>query len=205
MSTVKLGLHGQTADSLPSYAQGLVVSMTGNAEFATPTPALAAVHTAIIAVIGANAAVEANAGPVQHQARRVAVKALGGLIRQLASYVQNTSAGDEDIILSSGFAVRRRATPRGELPTPTGLFSRPANREGRATLKWTPDRGADTYHVKQSDSDAPGNWVLVASTTKSTCHVDGLTPGTFYWFAVSAIGAAGETSLSEPCRVMAAA
>jgi hypothetical protein len=29
--------------------------------------------------------------------------------------------------------------------------------------------------------------------------------GKFYWFAVTAIGTAGESSKSEPCRVMAAA
>jgi hypothetical protein len=45
----------------------------------------------------------------------------------------------------------------------------------------------------------------VATTSKSRINIDGLTPGQFYWFAVSAIGAAGESSKSEPCLVMAAA
>ncbi|MGV9014073.1 MAG: hypothetical protein ACOH13_15885 [Flavobacteriales bacterium] len=205
MSTVKVGLQAQNANSLPAYAQGMVVNIGANPIFATPTPALAVVTTAILALIAANAGVEANAGPAEHRERRRKVKDLQGLVRQLASYVQNVSAGDEGIILSSGFDVRRRSTPLGELTTPSGLISRPANREGRARLKWGVERGADTYHVHKSVGDVPDRWELVAATTKSNCDVDGLVPGQFYWFAVSAIGAAGETSLSEPCKVMAAA
>ncbi|MBK6552293.1 MAG: fibronectin type III domain-containing protein [Flavobacteriales bacterium] len=45
----------------------------------------------------------------------------------------------------------------------------------------------------------------MSSTTKQRFNVDGLEPGKFYYFAVSAIGSAGESSKSEPAEVMAAA
>ena len=56
-----------------------------------------------------------------------------------------------------------------------------------------------------STTNDPFNWTSVGTTSKSRINIDGLTPGKFYWFAVSAIGAAGESSKSEPCLVMAAA
>jgi hypothetical protein len=63
-----------------------------------------------------------------------------------------------------------------------------------------------TYdHVYMSTSNAPFQWDFIGVTTKSRFHADNLAPGTFYWFAVSAINAAGESSKSEPCRAMAAA
>ncbi|MBP6313049.1 MAG: hypothetical protein KA408_12315 [Flavobacteriales bacterium] len=51
----------------------------------------------------------------------------------------------------------------------------------------------------------PFVWELTGVTTKSSFYADGLLPGQFYWFAVSTIGAAGESSMSEPCKVLAAA
>ena len=205
MSTVKIGLSGQNATALVAYAQALHDRMDGNPNFATPTPALADFDSAIKALGTANAAVDANAGPVEHQARREAMAVVEGMVRQLAGYVQAISAGNESIILSSGFAVRKKASPIGELAPPTALMSRATDREGRGSLKWDPQYGADMYHVYMSLTAAPFQWELIGATTKSRFNADSLEPGTFYWFAVTAIGAAGETSKSEPCRVMAAA
>lgn len=67
------------------------------------------------------------------------------------------------------------------------------------------EEGTDTHHVYMSTTNAPFNWELIGVTSKSGFNVDDLQPGKFYWFAVTAIGAAGESSKSEPCRVMAAA
>ncbi|MCB0810444.1 MAG: fibronectin type III domain-containing protein [Flavobacteriales bacterium] len=205
MSTVKIGLTGQNATSLVAYAQALHDKVKGNPNFATPTPAMADLETAIGTLATTNAAVDANPGPVEHQARRVAMAAVEGLVRQLAGYVQAISAGDADIILSSGFAVRRKGSPIGELPRPTKLESLLTNTTGRGSLRWQAEYGADLYHVFMSESNEPFNWQLVGATTKSRFNADSLEPGKFYWFAVTAIGTAGETSLSEPCRVMAAA
>ena len=61
------------------------------------------------------------------------------------------------------------------------------------------------HHVFMSTTAEPFNWVLIGATSKSRFDADSLEPGTFYFFAVSALGAAGESSKSEPCRAMAAA
>ena len=205
MSTVKIGLDGQPATKLVAYSQALHDKVNGNANFATPTPALGVLQTAITALIVANAAVDANAGPAEHQARRVAVRSVEGLVRQLAGYVQAVSAGNEGVILSSGFAVRNKGTPVGELAPPTALMSRVTDKTGRGALVWEREHGADMYHVFMSTTNNPFKWELIGATTKSRFNADTLEPGTFYWFAVTAIGAAGESSKSEPCLLMAAA
>ena len=54
-----------------------------------------------------------------------------------------------------------------------------------------------------STTNSPYNWQLVGLTTKSRFNMDGLESGVMYWFAVTAIGAAGQTSKSEPLQARA--
>ena len=61
------------------------------------------------------------------------------------------------------------------------------------------------YNVYMCTSGDPFNWQLLATTTKSRYNANDLVSGTYYWFAVTAIGTVGETSKSEPLRAMAAA
>ena len=76
---------------------------------------------------------------------------------------------------------------------------------GRVDLDWEVIPGVKLYHLYMSTSEAPFNWQLLAATTKSRCNADGLVSGAYYWFAVTALGTAGETSMSDPLRAMAAA
>ena len=200
-----MGIVSLSATELVAKAQARHDSLTGNAKYPAPVPALAAVQTAIDALVAANAAVEKNAGPTEHQERRVADRALRAVVKQLAGYVQTASAGDADTILTSGFEVVKRGGPIGELAPPTNLGTRVTDMSGRVSLKWSREYGADMHHVYMSTSNDPFKWELIGVTSKSRFAVDSLAPGTFYWFAVTAIGTAGETSMSEPCRAMAAA
>ena len=148
---------------------------------------------------------EANGGRSEHQAKRVADAELRALVKQLGAYVQNVSAGDKDIILSSGFAVVKKGSPVGELPPPKSLGAKLTNMTGRVALQWEREYGADMHHVYMSTTNDPLEWELIGVTTKSRFDADTLKPGTFYWFAVTAIGAAGESSKSDVLRAMAAA
>lgn len=179
--------------------------MTGNAAYPAPTPTMPVFKTAIDALANANAAVDKNPGPTEHQARRMAKKTIRALLKTLSGYVQMASGGDQNTILSSGFGVAKRGGPIGELNPPKDLAQRHTSVTGRAAIKWTPDLGADIYQVFMSSKNDPFAWVLVGATTKSRFNMEKLTPRDLYWFAVTAIGAAGETSLSEPLLVMAAA
>jgi len=206
MATVKLGLKGLSATETVAYAQGLHDAVLANvATFATPTPTMAALQQAIDDLAAANAAVEANRGRLEYKARREALVELRELVKQLAGYVQMASGGDPAIIGLSSFAVVKRGSRIGELDPPVNLGSRPTSLSGRVALKWKPEKGADLYHVYMSATNDPFTWELIGVTTKSSFDADTLAPLRFYWFAVTAIGAAGETSKSEPALCLAAA
>lgn len=59
-------------------------------------------------------------------------------------------------------------------------------------------------HPQGSNTNEPFKWELVGTTTKRRFNADNLEPGVQYWFAVSAVSAAGETSKSEPLLARAA-
>mgnify|MGYP003394585925 CR=1 FL=1 len=65
--------------------------------------------------------------------------------------------------------------------------------------------GSRLYHVYMgTNTTDPKNWTLVGVTTKARFEVDNLESGTFYFFSVTAIGAAGESARSDWARALAA-
>jgi len=205
MATVKLGLTDLPATVLVAKAQGLWNMLTAHAAtFPAPVPSLAEFRAEINALAAANAAVDANGGKSDHLAKRTAVEAVRAAIKSLGGYVQAASGGNESKILLSGFEVVKRGGSIGELAPPQQLSSRITNREGRVSFRWKGDRGAEVYHVFMSTTNSPFTWELIGATTKCRFHADSLGPATLYWFAVSAVGAAGESSKSEPLLARAA-
>ena len=199
-----MGVSHLSATELVAKAQSIHDALTGNTDFPTPNPTLVVLQAAVTALANANAAVEKNAGPAERHERSVKARALRELVKTMAGYVQTTSHGDEDLILSTGFAVVKRGSPIGELNPPTNLGSRITSMSGRVSLRWDAPYGTEMNHVFMSEANDPFNWVLIGATSKSRFNADSLEPGKFYWFAVSSIGAAGETSKCEPARAMAA-
>jgi hypothetical protein len=194
-----MGLIGLAATAFVAKAQALYVKLTGNvATYPAPVPALEDFQADIHALAAANAAVDANGGRAEHQARREALKLVKADIKSLAGYVQATSGGDADTILLSGFDVVKRGSPAGELTPPQKLTVRFTTMEGRASFAWELHGRADAFNVFMSRSNSPFAWEMLATTTKRRFNADNLESGTLYWFAVSAVGAAGETSKSEP-------
>lgn len=191
---------------LASKAQAVHDAVVANAAaFPNPLPTPPDLQKLINDLVAANAAVELNRGRAEYRERDVFLQQVLEGLKQWGGYVQMQSGGDATLIERSGFEVVRKGNPVGELPPPRNLGARLTNKQGRASLVWDREYGADMHHVYMSTSNDPFNWELIGVTTKSRFNVDSLEPGKFYWFAVSAIGAAGESSLSEPCRAMAAA
>ena len=205
MATVKMGLIGLAATTIVAKAQGLFTKLTASAVvFPSPVPPLATFQTHIDALAAANAAAESNGGKDEYREKRETLKVVLGDIKSLAAYVQATSFGAEDTILASGFDVARRGSPIGELAPPVKLVARFTTMKGRASFVWDGDHGADLYHVFMSRTPECSHWELIGVTTKRRFNADSLEPGTMYWFGVSAIGAAGESSVSEPLVARAA-
>lgn len=205
MATAKMSIDGLSSSKLVPRAQSLHDGIKENTAFPSPLPTTAAFQALIDELAAGNAAVDANGGRQEYRLRDIADRKLRSAIKQWRSYVQMVSGGDADLIESTNFGVSKRPHPRGELSPPRNLGTRLSSFTGRAALVWASEEGANMHHVYMSSSNEPFNWELIGVTTKSRFNADHLEPGTFYWFAVSAINTAGESSKSEPCRAMAAA
>jgi hypothetical protein len=200
MAQVKLNLDRLTRDERLALAQQIHTQMTGNASFPTPSPTLTALDTAITALTTGNS--ELNVLRQQAKEKTVEVDALdlalSQLLRDLAAYVQNTSAGDEAKILSAGMSVRDPAAPV-TMTQVTGLESSPGDDSGEIDLSWNPVRGASSYEVQSSpDPITASSWGHAGISTKSTLTLTGAPSGQRCWFRVRAVGANGPGAWSDP-------
>jgi len=203
--TVKLGTSGLSPADLVVKSRNHVTMMTGSTIYLTPTPALATITAACDRLDAANQEVFFNGGKSAYDERDEADVELRALIKELAGYVQAVSKGDKPKIRDgAGFDVVEQGQPIGELDPPKALGTRLTRMSGRVALDWDRVYGAKSYQVFISTTNNPFNWQMTAVTTKSRLDVDSLEPGTFYWFAVAAVGAAGESSKSDPAHAAAA-
>jgi hypothetical protein len=105
-------------------------------------------------------------------------------------------------VLSSGFAISKLPAPIGPMPQVVSLYGKGGDGDGTATLKWTRIYGANSYLVQMSEDGVVFN--LVITTTRSRdVLITNLVPGTFYFFRVAAVGAAGQGAFSNAYKVLA--
>ena len=136
-------------------SQTIVTSMTNNQAYASPSPALATVTTAIndFSVAVSNAADGGTTLTAIKNARR---KALVASLRHLASYVHVTSNGDMAVLLASGFpTVKPNRTPVGILPAPVPPFLQLGGRSGDLVASVTPIPNSYTYTWRLALASAP--------------------------------------------------
>lgn len=201
MKQAKVGLT--TLSPTDKVAKSLLVEtkMTGNANFTTPIPAVAelkagreALETAISEAAGGDHA--------KIFARNVAEADLDDLLVRMALYVTNTANGDEGIILSSGYEVRKSAEPIGPLPAPQDLEARTGPFEGEVELHWKRVYGSHEYHVyvNTEDPSDPNKWTLIGVCTRARFTATGLPPAKYAWFRVTATGTAGTSPVSDPAK-----
>ena len=81
-------------------------------------------------------------------------------------------------------------TPPG---TPTGLTAAPGN--AQVELNWTKSSGATSYHVKRAGVSG-GPYTQVAAPTANSYSDTSLNNGTSYYYVISALNSAGESSNS---------
>ena len=200
-----MGINDRSATEIVANAQGVHDKLMANVvTFPTPVPTMVTFQTHVDALAAANAAVDANGGKADHLAKSKALQVVKADLKTLVAYVQATSNGNADVIKAGGFDVVKRGGPIGELTPPKNLGCKFTTMVGRASFVWEREQGADIHHVYMSTSNDPLKWELIGATTKSRFNADSLKPGTIYWFAVTALGAAGETSKSEPLMARAA-
>ena len=205
MRIIKAGLKGLRTAELVGKSKHVEAQMTANANFATPSPALADVTAARTALEAAIAVAESGA----HAAiasKNVAAKKLTNQLVQLARYVNSVAGSDVDVAVSSGFDLSKMPDPIDKLEAPTKFEAERGSITGQVALRWKGVRGGRMYntYICEGDPAMDGKWTFAGSSSRSKLTVTGLTTDKMYAFKVAALGVVGEGPMSEIVSAKAA-
>ncbi|MCZ4409163.1 fibronectin type III domain-containing protein [Cryomorphaceae bacterium 1068] len=207
MSKIKMGIASLSTKSLVTFSKDVERNMDGNANFPSPVPTIAELTAKRIEFVDAASAAKFGDRRAIFQ-RNTLGEELKEMLRQLGAYVAFVAQGDGNVILSSGFEVRREAEPTPPITEPTDLNAERSGQSGQVILDWAAVRYALNYQVEMTTTDPADPaavWSPAGLTSKSKMTVDNLNPGTYYWFRVKAYGRRDEKSgFSDPALVMAA-
>jgi hypothetical protein len=207
MAKIRLNLGSLTISEKIAKAQQIVNALTGNANFPTPSPALANVTSAANDLKTASDEVLAvrQTGKEKTAIQNQKEDALDQLLTQCAAYVESVAGTNEQLILSAGMDVRAPAVSSTELPAqPQGLTATAGDHDGEIDLSWDTVAGAKSYVIdKSADPATPTTWLHAGVSTRSTFAAQGLTSGTRYWFRVAAVNNNGQSGWSDPAMKIA--
>lgn len=204
------GTRPSNYQGVANLANNVIASMTANANFATPVPALADIQTELTTLEGLIAAW----GPVGNRgshATLLALRAQSQLVYSMllaeTEYVQNTAqiASGNDypamavIINSSGFGVKNNPNPQGLLALPQDFHQVFAGNVNPANVKldWRKPLGLNSpnnvksYQVLRSTDDDISTATVQATVTKTTWTDENAAAGTTYFYWVRGVNAAG--------------
>jgi hypothetical protein len=207
MPRIKLNFVQLTITDKLAKARQIVSSLTGNASFTAPTPALATVTAAIVALETAHSEAQAarQAAKTKTSAQNEKESALDKIMSQVAAYVESVAGDNEELVRSAGMDTRATPSSNTDRPaTPAALSATSGDHEGEVDLSWEPVTGARSYVIeKSSDPPSATSWSHAGVSTKSRANVSGLTSGTKYWFRVAAVGTNGQSGWSDPATRIA--
>ena len=178
----------------------IVAGMTGNTAFPTPSPTLANVVTARNAYLAA-----VTAGLDSRLARSLRTKtrqALVVLLRQLAHYAEDASAGDRTVLMSSGFPLQQGRMPVGVLAAPTQVRLVTGKTSGTAIARCRRIVRARGYQWRIAPAATPTAWLPVVTTFGASAEFHGLSLTTLYVVQVCAVGTAGVGDWSGTATVL---
>ena len=120
---------------------------------------------------------------------------LEDLLGSTALKVQDISMGDEQLILSTGFDVKRKPAPVGLLDRPAKVTANPGPTRGSLEISWDVVPNAYIYEIQYTEapSTADSVWIRI-SITKHKVIIEGLVRGKAYAIKVAGAG-------SDPGRV----
>ncbi len=204
-ANIKLQLSKLNPFKLLALIYQVIFKLTGNAYFPTPP-----VKTTDMQVAGDafKLAIEnaLNGGKNERQIRDGMIPALQDMLNKQAEYVRMMSGGDAAKLGSSGFEMAKVPAPIGPINAPKRVKAITSSVSGNINLSWTGAHGVKSYEVLQctKDPSVPENWSVVATTSKNRWTSTGNTPGSFTYFAIIALGAAGNSGMSAYARGLAA-
>lgn len=186
--TITNGFTRMSDAQLELRSGQILTAMTGNLSFPTPVPSLTVVQDALTAFSAA--LYESRDGDrlkvaIKNQKREELI----GLLHQLANFVLFKSAGDSVVAISSGFSIGKQPSPAPPIEVPQNLRVLQGKNPGELIQKIDRVKGAVSY-IYQYATDAmmaQDDWNDMPSS-RTSCTIDGLQPGTKYNCRVVAIG-----------------
>ena len=202
---VLLGFTNAPDHSLEETTGAILDNLYGNPAYPSPPVTKAATQAALTAFTAAIAA-QAQGGTAATAEKNNQRDALVDLLRQLASYVQDTAGNDLAKLLGSGFDAVSTNRAQAELEKPA-IRALDNGNSGQLLVRVGPVKNAKCYEVRHAAlgaGGAPGPWQSSGLfTTSRSMSLNGLTPGTNYTVQVRAIGGStGYSDWSDPVSHM---
>ena len=178
MFKVKIGLTNMSVLNKVAKADAIVKQMTGNPNFTNPNPSLANMSAKISEMESTKVQTDVLKKQYHKQVvlQRKIEKELDSMLQQLASYINNASAGDSRKILSSGFAVAAKPGTVKELYPPEEFTAKTGEEEGVVNLSWKKLRrvGNHIYNVFGRNYGSQEKFKLLAGTYQKKVTIKGL-------------------------------
>jgi hypothetical protein len=192
---VALLLSKKTVEQKFQYARAVVIAMTGNNHFPTPSPALSVITTDANNLETAYIAAQTRAKGTTAQKNAMA-KVLQLSLQALAHYVETIANADpnnaEAIITSAGMQMKKPAVhaPR--------ILHVVASSKGQVTLTCPVTKNASyRWDVAIGDPTIEANWKMLVEVKQSKVIQNGLISGTLYHFRQWTIGLKGLGPVSQ--------
>ncbi len=200
-AVVALGLSKLSVPQKIEFSRFLVTSITGNANFTTPMPALTVITANINALETAYITAKGG-GKDETAAMRAKGLVLDLSLKLLGSYVEGIAnanpANAEAIILSAGINLKRQAATRAN-----GFRVVSGELAGQIQLRTDYDsRKMFTFAMTQTPTDE-ATWQVIHTSTKSQHLVTGLESGIRYYFKYAKVGSDGQEGWSNVLDIMA--
>ncbi len=125
------------------------------------------------------------------------------MLRKLANYVNTTAAGNEAVLLTSGFPLSKTPEKHPATGSVAKIDAKFTDLPGIINLMWSRAKHARYYNVYMS-SDNGQTWQMLNTVFSRKMLVEGLASGQRYSFKVVPVGQQGAGPVSDVTSQVAA-
>ena len=205
MSNIKLSLFKLIPTAVLALLRHVIMSLTGNTNFATPKVKLVDMK-ALADELEVAIAAATNGDRQARLLRDNLVIEARAMLKTQADYVRAECAGDRLKLESSGFELVRERQPMGKPGMPQRVVAETGMGPGEVEFRWASVHGAHMYEMWRAAIDAQGKqvWLSLGMTTRVRNTISGLESHTLHAFRVNAVGVNGAGLASATVQAVAA-
>ncbi len=191
---ISLAFKRLSAVLLAVFGQAVYTAVNGNTSFPAPYPALLLLQNAVNDLIS-KIALQQPGNKASTSAVKDAVVELNRILKALAGYVEFESNRNQTMALTSGFSILL-----GRMAKATVFTALQGLQSGSVDVN-SPVGGKSYIWGYTTDPVGSTAWLVAATTTQAYYTINGLAPGTKYWFRVALVTPDGQQDWSTPIMV----